>query len=78
MPVMLDRWNDDKMDALAAEVALTREQLGELQRDTKAGFDRLDDRFDWLQRAAIQAAVGLASSMVLGFAIVVAAVLFAA
>jgi hypothetical protein len=78
MPVMLERWNDDRMDALAAEVALTREQLRGLQRDTKAGFERLDDRFDRLQRAAIQAAVGLASSIVLGFATVAAAILFAA
>jgi hypothetical protein len=98
MPVMLERWNDDKMDALATKVdALATkvdvlavkvdgvevklgeqgQELRELQRDTKAGFERLDDRFDRLQRAAIQAAVGLASSIVLGFATVIAAVLLA-
>jgi hypothetical protein len=78
MPVMLERWNDDKMDALAAKVDGIEAQLLELQRDTKAGFERLDDRFDRMQRAAIQAAVGLASSMILGFATVIAAVLLGA
>jgi hypothetical protein len=78
MPVMLERWDDDKMDGLAAKVDGIEVELRELQRETKAGFERLDDRFDRMQRAAIQAAVGLASSMVLGFATVIAAVLLAA
>lgn len=57
MPVMLERWNDDKMDALEAKVdavlAELREQrqemkaeLGEQRQEMKAGFARVDERFE--------------------------------
>jgi hypothetical protein len=85
MPVMLERWNDDRMDALAAKVDVLAvkvngievklgeqgQELRELRQDTKAGFERL-------HRTMIHAAVGLSGSMVLGFATVIAAVLLGA
>jgi hypothetical protein len=72
MPVMLERWNDDKMDGLAAkvdgiEVQLReqRQEMRELRQDTKAGFERMN-------RLMAQGAIGLSSSMIVGFATVVA------
>jgi hypothetical protein len=66
MPVMLERWNDDKMDALAAKVDGIDVELRELRQDTKAGFERM-------QRTMIHAAVGLSGSILLAFATVVGA-----
>jgi hypothetical protein len=72
MPVMLKRWNDDKMDSLAAKVdgieAQLREQrqeLHELRQDTKAGFERMS-------RLLAQGAIGLSGSIIVGFATVLA------
>lgn len=56
MPVMLERWNDDKMDALDAKVndlgarmekgfERVDGELRELRQEMKAGFERIDDRF---------------------------------
>jgi hypothetical protein len=35
MPVMLERWNDDKMDALDAKVGGLGAQMGELQKEMR-------------------------------------------
>jgi hypothetical protein len=75
MPVMLEHWNDDNMDALKTEIdglgcrvgeldrrmELGFEQVGkrleevnaelrEQRRDIKSGFERVDDRFERMQR----------------------------
>jgi hypothetical protein len=75
MPVMLERWNDDKMDALAAEVALTREQLGEHRKETREDLRDLRREMHQMQRVMTQAAIGLFGAIVLGFVTVLAAVL---
>jgi len=72
MPVMLERWNDDKMDALDAKVdavdakvdALSDRtekgfmrvdaELREQRQEMKAGFERVDDRFNRIQLLMIQ------------------------
>ncbi|HEY5815327.1 MAG TPA: hypothetical protein VIS95_03200 [Solirubrobacterales bacterium] len=54
MPVMLERWNDDKMDALDATVKRVDEDLRELRQEMKAGFERLNERFDRIQLLLIQ------------------------
>jgi predicted nuclease with TOPRIM domain len=48
MPVMLERWNDDKMDALAAKVdehgtqlSEIRYELREQRKETRDGLDKL-------------------------------------
>ena len=48
MPVMLERWNDDRMDALDAKVDGLSGQLREQRQETreqrqemKAGFERM-------------------------------------
>jgi len=61
MPVMLERWNDDKMDALEAKVERIEVELRDLRQDTKAGFERM-------QRTMVQAAVGLSGSILVAFA----------
>ena len=43
MPVMLERWNDEKMDGLEATV-------DSIERRMEKGFERLDDRFYELQK----------------------------
>jgi hypothetical protein len=60
MPVMLERWNDDRMDALATRVdgldgrmekgfARVDAELGDLHREMRAGFARVDKRFERLE-----------------------------
>jgi hypothetical protein len=75
MPVMLERWNDDKMDALAAEVTLTREQLREHRKETREDLRDLQREMHQMQRVMTQAAIGLFGAMVVGFVTVLAAVL---
>lgn len=59
MAVMLERWNDDKMDALAAKVddlgILMREQRMEMREQRS----EMNARFDSLQRMMITAAIML-------------------
>jgi hypothetical protein len=72
MPVMLERWNDDKMDALDAKVDAVDAKVDDLagqmekgfvrvdvvlreqRQEMKAGFERVDDRFERMQRLMIQ------------------------
>lgn len=83
MPVMLERWNDDKMDALAAKVDGTAVQLREHRRETREDMRELrqemeelrqemKDGFERMGRTMVQGAFGLAGSMIVGFATVVA------
>lgn len=119
MPVMLERWNDDKMDGLAAKVddfgvqlreqrqemnelrkaqrdetrelrqemkdlgqemrqemkdlgQEMRHEMKDLQKEMKAGFERVDGRFERVERMMTQAAIALSGSMILGFATVLA------
>ena len=73
MAVMLERWNDDKMDALdakvgrvEADVAKLDTKLDEHRKETKAGFER------------IQRTLFLASVTVIGALIAVIGALSAA
>ena len=60
MPVMLERWNDDKMDALDAKVERIDLELREHRRDTKVGFESL-------HRTLIQTTVAVFTALVIGF-----------
>ena len=42
MPVMLERWNDDKMDALDARVSAVYAKVDDLARRMEKGFERVD------------------------------------
>jgi hypothetical protein len=42
MPVMFERWNDDKMDALEAKVAAVDAKVDDLAGRMEKGFTRVD------------------------------------
>jgi hypothetical protein len=72
---MLERWNDDKMDALEVKVDSLGAQMRELRHEMKAGFERIDarfervdDRFERTHRLMVQAVIGLLAAYIAGFA----------
>lgn len=74
MPVMLERWNDDKMDALDAKVDGLDRELREQRHEMKAGFERVEDRFERMQHLMVQVTVAISGSMIVGFGAMVAAI----
>ena len=46
MPVMLERWNDDKMDALDAKVGDMNVRLTRVEVGVDQGFKKVDERFE--------------------------------
>ncbi len=76
---MLERWNDDKMDALDAKVddlsSLMREQREEMRaqrqemRDQRQEMSDQRIEFSALQRTIIMATVGMLGIFVTGFGI---------
>jgi SMC interacting uncharacterized protein involved in chromosome segregation len=46
MPVMLERWNDDKMDALDAKVGDMNVRLTRVGVGVDQGFKKVDERFE--------------------------------
>jgi len=82
MAVMLDRWNDDKMDALAGKVdgldlqlrehrQEMREQLREQREDLREHRKETKEGFESLHRTMIQTTVAVLTSFVVGFAALV-------
>ena len=86
MPVMLERWNDDKMDALDAKVGRIDAELLEQRREVRtsldkvdsnmrAGFEKLDDRFERMQRTMLWAAVTIIVALLASGSGIVAALI---
>jgi len=73
MPVMLERWNDDKMDALEGKVDDLGGEMREQRREMKAGFERVDDRFERMQRTMLNGVIALTSGFLAGFAALIVA-----
>jgi hypothetical protein len=71
MAMMLERWNDDKMDALDAKVDGLDTDMRELRQEMKAGFERVDDRFERLHRLMVVGVLALSGVYVAGFAALV-------
>jgi hypothetical protein len=74
MSVMLERWNDDKMDSLAAKVdgLGVRMEKGFERVDSELGEQRkelreLNVRLDGMQRTMIQAAIAMTGTLFAGF-----------
>lgn len=76
------RWNDDRLDEFATNVDRRFDQVdrrfdkvGErfdrIEDRMESGFNRLDDRLDFLGRAMIATAVSLTSAVIAGFAAIV-------
>jgi hypothetical protein len=75
MTVMLERWNDDKMDALDAKV-------DRIDRRMEKGFEHVDEEFKevrgelkGMHRLMVQAVVAISGSMVLGSGALAAAII---
>jgi hypothetical protein len=71
MPVMLERWNDDKMDALDAKVDGLGAQMGEIRqelreerKETKAGFENMHRTMFWAAVTIIVALLGSGSAII--------------
>lgn len=71
MPVMLERWNDDKMDALDATVTRVDEDLRELRQESrelrqemKAGFEKMQRTLLWAAVTIIVALLGSGSAII--------------
>ena len=71
MPVMLERWNDDKMDGLEAKVDGLGTQMGEIRqelreerKETKAGFERMQRTMLWAAVTIIVALLGSGSAII--------------
>lgn len=71
MPVMLERWNDDKMDALDAKVDGLDTDMREMRQEMKAGFERVEDRFERMYRLMVIGILALSAAYVAGFAALV-------
>jgi hypothetical protein len=71
MTVMLERWNDDKMDGLEAKVDGLGTQMGEIRqelreerKETKAGFERMQRTILWAAVTIIVALLGSGSAII--------------
>lgn len=85
MPVMLERWNDDKMDALDAKVdgLSTRVdvldakvdglggQMRELRQDMREERKETKAGFEAVHRTIIQTTVAVLTAFIVGFAALV-------
>jgi len=67
MAVMLERWNDDKMDALAGKVDGLERDLREVRQDLREHRKEAKQGFDNLHRTLIQTTVAVLTAFVVGF-----------
>ena len=74
MAVMLERWNDDKMDALEGKVdGLDKRidrvdtDLREQRQEMKAGFGKVDDRLEKMRNTMVYAVIAMSGTFVTGF-----------
>jgi len=64
METMRESWTDERLDDFRAETARRFETL---ERRVDDGFNRVDARFDALQRTLLQVGGGLIATLVAGF-----------
>ena len=65
MEVMRESWTDARLDDFRAETA---RRFDSLERRMENGFDRVDARFDALQRTLLLIASGTIATLIAGFA----------
>ena len=68
MPVMLERWNDDKMDALEGKVDVLGGQMREQQEETRELRKEMKAGFEQMHRTLLNAVIALTSGFLAGFA----------
>jgi hypothetical protein len=66
MPVMLERWNDDKMDALDAKVDRIDRELCDLRHDFRELRKEVKEGFETMNRTLVQTTVALTTAFVIG------------
>jgi hypothetical protein len=64
METMRESWTDARLDDFREETA---RRFDSLERRMENGFDRVDARFDALQRTLLQLGGGLIATLVAGF-----------
>jgi hypothetical protein len=64
METMRESWTDARLDDFRAETA---RRFDTLERRMENGFDRVDARFDALQRTLLQIGGGLIATLIAGF-----------
>jgi hypothetical protein len=64
MEAMRETWTDARLDDFRAETA---RRFDSLERRMDNGFDRVDARFDALQRTLLQIGGGLIATLIAGF-----------
>jgi hypothetical protein len=64
METMRESWTDAWLDDFREETA---RRFDSLERRTDNGFDRMDARFDALQRTLLQIGGGLIATLIAGF-----------
>jgi len=67
MTVMFERWNDDKMDALAGKVDGLERDLREIRHDLREHRQETKQGFDALHRTLIQTTVAVLTAFIVGF-----------
>lgn len=82
MPVMLERWNDDKMDALDAKVDGLGDRMRELRQEMREERQEMREQrqelresqkatkagFEVVHRTIIQTTVAVLTAFIVGFA----------
>jgi hypothetical protein len=64
MEAMRESWTDARLDDFREETA---RRFDTLERRMDSGFDRIDARFDALQRTLLQIGGGLIATLIAGF-----------
>lgn len=72
MPVMLERWNDDKMDGLASKVDGLAIKVDGVEVELRELRREMREELREMRRTINHGAIGLSGSMIVGFATVVA------
>jgi hypothetical protein len=76
METMRESWTDERLDDLNNRVGegfrRVDADIRDLRGEMNGRFDRVDDRFDSLQRTLLQMAGGTIATLIAGFAAVVA------
>jgi hypothetical protein len=64
MESMRESWTDERLDDLKAEVSNVKSEVVALRVETKAGFERIDDRFEAMYRLMLQLGAVLVAALV--------------
>jgi hypothetical protein len=71
MPVMLERWNDDKMDALKDKVDDLGNQMREQRQETRELRQEMKAGFEQMHRTMLGGVIAMTNGFLAGFAALV-------